>query len=96
MKKATALKLLSCLRHVTWMGGPEGSLELEPGISSAGCQGHASKTPPPAWPDLPSLLPSLLPPSLCLLSLKVGGGTVRTFWLAGRGDFLGLGVLIGN
>lgn len=68
------------------MGGPEDSLELQPGISCR-CQGQASKAPPPAWPDLPSVPPSLLPPSLCLLSLEVGGGAARTFWLPGKGDF---------
>lgn len=83
MKKATALKLLSCLRHITWMGGPEGSLELEPGISSAGCQGHASKTPPPAWPDLPSLLPSLSP-SLPLSTFPEGWGRDSEDILASR------------
>jgi hypothetical protein len=40
VKKATALELI-------WMGGPEGSLELQPGISSVGCQGQASRAPPP-------------------------------------------------
>ena len=74
MRKAAALEVL----HVTWMGLPEGSLELRPGISSAGCQGQASRAPPPAWPDLPSLGES------CRLSLEVGGGAVRASWCPGR------------
>lgn len=60
---------------VTWMGRPEGSLELPPGISSAGCQGRASRAPPPAWPDLPSLGQS------CRLSLEVGGGAGQALGL---------------
>lgn len=96
VKKAIALKLQSCLRPVTWMGGPEGSLELEPGISSAGARAMPPKPHPQPGLTSPPSFPPSLPPSLYLLSLKVGGGTVRTSWLAGRGDFLGVGVLIGN
>lgn len=59
------------------MGGPKGSLELQPGISSAGCQGLASRAPPPAWPDLPSLGENRR------LSLEVGGGAVRLFCCPG-------------
>lgn len=32
--------------HVTWLGGPEGCLDLQPGISSAWCQGQASEPHP--------------------------------------------------
>lgn len=72
---ALALEVLLVL----WMGGPKGSLELQPGISSAGCQGQASRAPPPAWPDLPSLGEN------CPLSLEAGGGAVRAFCCPGRG-----------
>lgn len=57
-----ALVMKSYLQLVTWMGGPEGSLELWPGIS---CRvpgpGLQSPTPQPGLTSPPSLLP---PPSL--------------------------------
>lgn len=77
--------------HVTWMGGPEGSsAELQPGISSAGCQGQASRAPPPAWPELPSLGEN------CHCRRSPGGwgrGSqgILLLWEQ-RGNFLGVGV----